>query len=240
MATISDLRADIETDVLKRTDMTATINNAIRDFYRTLCNKIPFEELQEGPVTLACVADQQSYNLTSLLSAATKPALAGICSLRIEYTSAHVLRLKRDHVRNYDSMSVPASSKPVKYARWGSTIELWPPPNSTYSMKLRYWHKPTIDGTLANTTLDVPDEWLELIKWEAVYRLYTVLNRPIDAMALIAPSQLPHYPSSKKIQMHDIGIIPRLWNDLLQTISQRENIDEDFSINPLVRRYTHA
>lgn len=240
MATISALRGEIESDILVRTDMPNTIDRCIRDVHRVVCGKVPFDELHAGPFTIACVVGQQAYNLATLLAAGTQPALAGIMNIRIEYTSSQVLRLKRDHVRTFDSMAVPANSKPVKYARFGQTIEIWPPPLDTYSMKMRYWKKPVENATLANTDLAVPDEWLELIKWEAMYRLYTLLNRPIEAMTLLTPSQLPNYPSGKKTRVHEIGIIPRLWNDLLLTISQRENVDENFSINPHVRRYTSA
>jgi hypothetical protein len=241
MATISDMRAEIEEDILKRTDMTVAINRAIRDAHRYICGKVPFDELQTGPFTIDCVADQQSYNLATLLSAGAQPALAGIVSIKMEYSSTQVIRLKRSHVRLYDAMRVPPSGKPVKYARWGAKIEIWPPPDSsTYDMELRYWSVPTESGTLASTTLVPPPVWEPLIKWEAMYLLYTILNRPMDALSLIAPSQIPNYPGPKKRDMTELGIIPRLWNDLLQTISQRENVDEDFSINPVARRYTHA
>lgn len=238
MATISTVRSDITSDILPRTDMNSTVERCIRDAYLAIAGKVPFEDLQVGPTTIACVIGQQSYALGTILSATP---LAGIISIRVERSAnTGVIRLKRDHVRNYDAMATPANSFPVKYARWSSNIELWPPPDNTYNMKIRYWRKPVIDGTIANTTLLVPDDWLELIKWEAVYRLYTILNRPIDAMGLITPSQLPRMGSTKKTIFHDIGIIPRLWNDLLLTISQRESIDEDFGINPVVRQYTHA
>jgi hypothetical protein len=239
--TISEMTTEIQDDILKRTDMTTTINRMIRDSHRAITTKVPFDELQTGPFTIDCVADQQSYNLATLLSAGAQPALAGIMNIRIEYSSTEVLRLKRDHVRTFDQMRVPISARPVKYARFGTKIELWPPPSSsTYDLKMRYWAKPAEDATLANTTLAVPNEWLELVKWDAMWRLYTLLNRPADAIALVMPAQIPNYPGPKKRDMTELGIIPRLWNDLLMTISQRENVDEDFSINPVMRQYTHA
>jgi hypothetical protein len=44
--------------------------------------------------------------------------------------------------------------------------------------------------------------------------------------------------SPRKQTMYQTGIIPRLWNDLLATASNKENVDEDFSINPVIRAYT--
>ena len=57
-------------------------------------------------------------------------------------------------------------------------------------------------------------------------------------MSLMQTSMLPNQASPKKKKVDEMGIIPRLWNNLLSNMSFRENIDEDFSINPLIRRYT--
>jgi hypothetical protein len=51
------------------------------------------------------------------------------------------------------------------------------------------------------------------------------------------PMPMPRQMSPKKTQMFEVGIIPRLYNDLLKTINMREAVDEDFSVNPIRRRY---
>lgn len=84
-----------------------------------------------------------------------------------------------------------------------------------------------------------PEEWDELIRWETLYRVYIALDQIDKAQALVTPQGLPRQQGSpKKIRVFETGIIPRLWNDLLETVSQKENVDEDFSINPVIRPYS--
>lgn len=199
--------------------------------YRTICNKIPFEALQTTSAAISCVVGQAAYDLATL-----DPVLSGICSIKMTYSSSLSRRLQRDHTRTYDSMQAASNGKPVKYARWAKKIELWPPPDSTsYTMAIRYWASADIDGTAANTVLACPDEWIELIEWETYYRVLTVLGRPQEAAMLVQPAMIPKGPTVKKVLMSDIGIIPRLWNELLQTIQQREHVDEDYGMLPIVR-----
>lgn len=234
MATINNVIDWVYDTALKRTDISTLVSVEAIKVYRTLCNKIPFEELQAGPETIACVAGTQTYSLAGLAN-----PLAGIVSIKIEYSASSAIRLKRDHVRSYDNMPTPANGKPIRYARWGTGIELWPPPNAAYNLKIRYWQKAqtVIAG---GTTMLIPEEWVELVHWETLYRVLTVLNQEARAMSLIMPAQMPRMATSKKVHMADMGIIPRLWNELLTTISQKENIDEEFSINPLQRMYTNG
>jgi hypothetical protein len=102
---------------------------------------------------------------------------------------------------------------------------------------MRYWSNPTIDGTPGNTNLVTPLAWDELFKWETLYRLYFITSQEDKAAALIMPMPMPRQMSPKKTQMFEVGIIPRLYNDLLKTINMREAVDEDFSVNPIRRRY---
>lgn len=228
MSTIADRLSIIETDILKRTDLTLMITNQYVNVYRTICNKVPFEELQAGPEVKACTADDPEVDLSTLTH-----SLAGIVSIQIEYSSTRARRLKRNHVRTYDSIVQQTSREPQSYARWAKKIELFPPPSSAFNLNIRYWKQATISGTASATPLLVPDAWLELLDWETMYRVYAILGRMPEAQALMVGSMQPRMPTSKRVISSDMGLIPRLWNELLLTIQDREGIDEDFSINPV-------
>jgi hypothetical protein len=234
MATIGDVVTTVHTNWLKRTDLTTLITDQAVRVYRTICNKIPFEALQTTASPISCVVGTSTYSL-----AAFDPKVAGIISIRIAYSSTDKRRLIRDHVRTFDNRPPLSNGKPLKYGRWASTIELDRPPDSaSYTMTVRYWGSAAINATAANTTLVCPDEWIELIEWETYYRVLTVLGRPAEAAMLVQPAMVPRGPAPKKVHMQDIGIIPRLWNELLQTINTREHVDEDFAMQPIVRSYT--
>jgi hypothetical protein len=230
MATISDIVTKIKDEFLNRGDITAALTNRCAEAYLTLCSKVPFEDLQVGPESLNCTIGNKTVDLTTLSA-----PLAGICSIKIIYSTTTGMRLKRNHTRNYDAMIDPANSKPVQYARWGKKIEVWPPPDGAYELQVRYWKQGVLSGTVANTTLVIPAPWEELLMYETLYRAYYMLRMQNDAQALIIGAMQPRMPTTKRVVSQDMGVIPRLWNELLTTISQRENIDEDFSINPLRR-----
>jgi len=89
------------------------------------------------------------------------------------------------------------------------------------------------------TNLITPTEWDALFKWETLYKVLHYLDQQDKAMMLVQPQPLPRQATPKKVQMVEVGMIPRLRNDVLTTVSQQENTDEDFSINPVIRAYSY-
>lgn len=240
MSLISDIASFVTTDVLKRSDLTTEAQNAALDFYKVLCYNVPFDELMTTSPAVPTVIGQVEYDLTSLV-----PALKSIANIKIQFSTNQSRRLRRSHIRVYDSLSFSTNSRPATYARWGLKINLNPPPDSaSYNLFFRYWAKPTFSpgGVVGNTVIATPDEWDELIRYETLYRIYKYIGQEAKAAALIAmPFNIQgRTPSVGRERMMSIGIIPRLWNELLTTISQKENVDEDFSINPVVRNYTYG
>jgi hypothetical protein len=217
--------------MLKRSDLTSEAVEAAVGAYRVICQAIPFEELQ----TTATPTVTPGNSVVSL--SAVSPSVAGIVSVRYVTAAGRSWRLKRSHVRAFDNISYSSNGDSRSYARFGLTLELQPPPQAGSSLIMRYWSNPTIDGTPGNTNLVTPLAWDELFKWETLYRLYFITSQEDKAAALIMPMPMPRQMSPKKTQMFEVGIIPRLYNDLLKTINMREAVDEDFSVNPIRRRY---
>lgn len=80
----------------------------------------------------------------------------------------------------------------------------------------------------------IPGEWHELVKYETMYRAYIeLLDEQEKALMMMQPAMLPRQGSPTKIRSAEVGVIPRLWNDLLRTVSQREHVDEDLAISPM-------
>lgn len=237
MATLNDVVSFVTSDVLRRTDTdtVAITRNAAVAVYKTVCGKIPFDELQAVTSEIPFQANVATYDLAPLI-----PALAGIMSIRVTINANSRRRLRRSHVRVYDALSFTKPSIPSTYARFGTSIEVNPPPDSSsYTYRVRYWSQPTMDVTPYTTTIVFQDPWVELLNYETLYRVYISLNQWDKALQLIQPPVVPRGGySSKKLQLTEVGIIPRLWNDLLTTISQKENVDEDFNINPVIRPYS--
>lgn len=234
---ISDIASWATSEYLNRGDLTTTAQNAALKIYRYITAKIPFDQLTAVTDELPLTAGIDTYDLSTLV-----PPLLGIISIRITITSTNRRRLRRSSPRLYDSLSVIKNGQPATYARTAALqIQINPPPdNSAYTMRIRYWSRPAEHPSVpASTILATPLEWNPLFEWETAYYLLNQLGQEQRAMALIQPMMMPRQSSPKRQSMQEIGIIPRLWNELLTTISQKENVDEDFGINPIIRPYSY-
>jgi hypothetical protein len=239
--TIGDIANWVCAGKLKRLDLLTDAIDAAWDVYNTTCKKVPFDSLRHTSQELPLAANTNQYDL-STIQATGGQLIAGICSLRLTYSTGRFRRLRRSHVRVYDALGFDNFSTPATYARWGRMLEFQPGAKTAMTFRLRYWAAPS-SGTLPSKEsiiLLTPTEWDELFKWETLYRMYIHLDMFEKAQQLVQPVGMQRQQSPKKTIMFETAILPRLWNDLLSTIDQRENVDEDFSINPMVRHYTRA
>lgn len=238
--TIGDIANWAAAGKLKRFDVLDDAIQAAFDIYMLTCKKVPFDCLRHTSQELALGANTNQYDISTITSSGGSP-IAGIASLRLTYASGRFRRLKRSHVRVYDALGSNIYSIPATYARWGGLLEFQPGANTAMTFRLRYWAAPSRPATIAAkaaTVLLTPPEWDELFQWETLYRMYIHLDMFEKAQQLVLPVGMPRQQSPKKTTMFETAIIPRLWNDLLLTVDQRENVDEDFSINPVVRSYS--
>lgn len=243
MATIDDIATWCTSTMLKRSDLTSEARVHALSVYKLICQKIPFEALQYRSAELPMIASTAEYDLASGPTQLT-PELAGIMSIRYTVAGgARTWRVRRSHTRVFDAIQSTRPGDPRMYARFGSKVEFSPAPLTSLStFRVRYWANPAITAAPNEhqTTLVTPSAWDELFKWETLFRLYYITGETEKAAALIMPMPMPRQPSPKRTHIFEVGIIPRLWNDLLLTISQRENVDEDFAINPIRREYSNG
>lgn len=236
--TISDIAEWVAIKRLRRPELVPDSVEEAMNFYYVLCERVPFEALQYTSSEQPMVSGTATYSIGSIT-----PKVGGIVAVSITYNSLSKVRLRRGHVRAYEAMRSTPSGRPYSYSRWGrDQLEFFPPPNSSsYTFRLRYWSEPTPEVEVGDTVVVYPTAWAELHRYETLYRIYGFTGDHDKAQLLIQPAIMPRpmrHSSTKKVLSHEMGIIPRLWNDLLRTYSQRENVDEDFSINPIVRPYT--
>lgn len=238
--TLDDIANWVMTDVLKRTDIQSVVRTCALNVYRMICAAVPFDELMVTSAELPMIAQTSSYDLAAAGPTQLTPSLRALWSIRVTFDSNNRRRVRRSHTRLYDSLSTIPFSRSATYARWANSLEFNPPPDSSaYTFRVRYWSRPTIASpNPETTTILTPLEWDELLRWETLYRAYYELDMIDKAQALMAATFPPKAPSSRRQRVFETAIIPRLWNDLLTTVSAKENTDEDFSINPLNRNYS--
>lgn len=239
LVTLGDVASRVCKDLLHDNALFDVALDHAREIYVRYASSIPFNSLRKRTTGLAVQSDVAEYSLD-----AWQTDVAGITSLRINFSSTNGRRLIKKHPREFDQFSAVGTSRPSIYYRWGDDITLYPTPNSAaYTLDLRYWAYPTIDeANLKDHELQTPREWASLYMWETYYELLNgVMDQPDKAMLLMAPSMVPSYPSTRTIRSHgDTGIIPRLLNSLLKTVDQRDYVDDQYSIKPIQMSYTHA
>lgn len=236
MSTLANIANTAAMVYLKRPDKLADAIEMAKKVYLLVCGKVPFHNLTYTSAEQAMTLGTRYYSM-----AAFSPAVAGLIAVSVTYASGQYRRLRRSDARAFEQMRATPSGRPYSYARWQDGIEVHPTPNSSsYTWRARYWTYPTIETSVGDTVLVTPTEWDELLEWETLYRLYSALGEHEKAYALMVAQPLPRQMSPKRTISFEIGIIPRLWNDLLLTVKQREAVDEDFSINPVMRSYTHG
>jgi len=75
------------------------------------------------------------------------------------------------YIRRFSSPEVANTlDRPSIYCFFGNTIFFRPTPGATFTMFLDYWQKPLITADVDSTPLLLPDEWLEIVDYEAAVR----------------------------------------------------------------------
>jgi hypothetical protein len=237
MSTIGEI-ADWAVRRVDRPDKYGFACEFAKEAVQLATERIPFDELCVKSAEIA-IPTTGEYTLSAI-----DPKISGIISIRATYGTGQSLRLKKSNGRQFDAYpsGLPAG-RPSRYCRFAGKLEFHPIPSvNTYTMRLRYWRQhPFSDGDdppFSSTELLTPERWDALFRWETLFRVLYDLGRPEEAMMLNMTSQLPRQYDNTKVWVKEIGIIPKLWNDLLKTVDMREAIDDDFGINPSLRRYT--
>lgn len=219
---------------LKRPDLQDQCNENAGNFYLLLTSAVPFEEFEVTSAELPLSTTSTTVDLSAL-------SINAILSVRLTNGST-IRRLRRSNTRVYDSLNFATTpGVPATYARWNKNIEVEKLPNNpSMTIRIRYWQLPVLESKVEDTEIVIPTPWYELMRYETLYRIYNDLEEFDKAQQLVAPVPMPRQNTPHSSRVFEYGIIPKLWNDLLKTVKQRENADEDFSINPVVRRYTYA
>ena len=132
-----------------RSDITARAKQWVNQAQFSIATNYRFFEL-EVSVTGSTTSSTRTYSLPSDLRV--------ILSLRDTTNSR---KLTQADWRTFDKTS-QVTGQPSRYTRFGSSVELDPTPDATYSLSLRYLKRV---ASMTNDTDEpvLPDEWIEAI-----------------------------------------------------------------------------
>jgi hypothetical protein len=151
-SSFSELKASIA-DTLDRTDLTATIPDFITKAEAALNRELRhFKMIDRDDATL----DTRFLQLPSDFQETVRLGITSGTTHRLELVSLDAMLRQRELGSN-------ASGRPRQYAHIGTEIEVYPTPDSAYTVQLAYYAKipPLSDSNTTNFVLqDAPDVYL--------------------------------------------------------------------------------
>lgn len=150
-----------------RTDLVSgspsRIDNWIKDSYIEIAYKVEFDEMKTTIIQdVGPDADFIAY-----------PATTRAIKVITAYDdNGGVFSMSPTDIKMLRKYPITSSndSSPGKYAVFGQNIFFRPKFDKTYHLYIDIWQKPTIAGTVNQTNLQVPDDWLEIIDYGAAMR----------------------------------------------------------------------
>lgn len=232
--TIGDLSQEITSGFFNRQDLVSVTWVQMLKAYKMIALKVPFDELRVKSAERTIDTASAVHDLSDIVT-----EIGGIQWTRITDASGNRRVIENLSTRQFDALQTTSTGGgPAAWARWGMNIEFdRPAPSTGWTVMFRYWKRPPIESLIEDTEILLPDEWCDLLFWETCYRIALILKDYDLANSLIQPMPMPRQQSPVKTRTFEVGIIPRLWNDLLKTIQDREGPGTGVATRPNVRPY---
>lgn len=152
--------------------------------YWEVLNRFPLRE-KEKTATFQTVASTYSYELPAEFDALR---LISIEDLN-DQSHTPLNRLTSFRYESLYQNATDAEAKPTDYLREGTCIKLWPTPDDSYTITIKYWAN-LDDLSTGSTEPDVPREWHEVILYGAVHRGFIKLKDFAQANAIKAQQSI--------------------------------------------------
>ncbi len=169
---LSAMRDEVRLRLGNRTDIDSFIDTWIRDAYRDICNLPSIDPRITHPALeaqdpLNVTQGVRTYDLSTLF-----PSLWTIVSVRI-VTPGKEMWMEKGSIKRFDRTNYP-TSRPSRWIRYGSNLELDTVPDDNYTLMIRYLKRPSglaFDGDVT----EIDDIWDEVIVLGATWRGFDAL-----------------------------------------------------------------
>jgi hypothetical protein len=142
--------------------------------YSTVFNRTGHTPL-EAVATSSTTSGENRYQLPTDWNYGIAMTLYQQSSATTGSISTTVIRLRQQDANWMDAQTISPSGVPEAYVQYSSWFELWPSPNSAYSMQLRYAVKPPmlVDST---DTIALDERWHQAVIYKTVELLEASRN----------------------------------------------------------------
>lgn len=234
MATIADRKPDALLELGNRADLdTGTpsrLDKWYRDSYIELAMNVPLETLETSKEDSFVASDDGVFDLPDDCRVPKCITLntAGAAPLSTAPTSS-VVTLEYKDITYIRRMSSQAQGPPAVYTLYANKCIVRPRPDQEYAIIWDYWQLPAISGTIADTPLLVPLDWLEIVDMGALMRGFKSLLERDKARELQELLYGFKTPTGKAVP----GYIT-----YRQTQQQAGSEYENYGLQPRNRKYT--
>lgn len=231
MALISDRKPDALLELGNRTDIDNGVPSRLdkwyRDSYIELCMNVPLETLEisspdqfvQGTDTYDLPNDARLPKCITLNTSDGDFSQADTSVITLDYKDINYIR----------QMTSQSPGPPAVYTLYGNQLIVRPVPDKQYSIIWDYWQLPQISDPVADTPLDVPLDWLEIVDMGALLRGFKALLERDKARELQELLYGFKTPAGKVVP----GYIT-----YRQTQQQAGSEWENYGLAPRNRRYT--
>jgi hypothetical protein len=208
----------------------------LKEAYTEICLGYRFEELEQA-VNDVMVPNIDVYPLPAqarFLRSITLlyPSIGGQLQPRI---------IRRRHIRNIRRYQTSSPGPPVIYAPYNPggqpSIIVRPVPDQGYSFIWDIQVKPTfgttVNHTIDSTVIQLPDDWIDILKWSTVLRGHTALverDKAAEVQTLLFGGYDPL--TGRRV--------PGMIKQRTAARDQLDIEDTEYGLQPLVRRYTNS
>jgi hypothetical protein len=220
--TIGDTVDDVKDLLGNRSDITARISRWIASGYRDIATTIPFETLEQTDNTFL-VPNVDTYDYLQGARAVKSITLGFPAGVPQSWRP-----LRKRNVKILDRYNTSTPGTPSIWAPFNQQYIIRNVPDNAYQLIVRYWMSVQIDpNDINNTVIQVPDDWVEIVTYQAAMRGFMALLEPDKAAAI----RTLLYGNPKQPDK------PGLLKQRLTRI-QAESMDADYGLRPKLNRYT--
>jgi len=249
MATLGSLAGDINAvlgnrqDVLTYTTFPSAPNMQdadrlaiwMKEAYNEICLGYRFEELETAVVD-AFVPNNDVYQLPTLCRS--------LRAVTLLFGSSQQPRpVRRRHIRNIRRYQTSSQGPPSIYAPFNPggqpSIIVRPVPDQGYPLIWDIVSKPTFNSAggatnnIATTPIQLPDDWVDILKWSVIMRGHTALLERDKAQAIQTLLFGGYDPVLGRK-------VPGMIRQRIASRDQTDIEDVEFGLQPQVRRYSNT
>lgn len=164
--TANDIISRVQARLKDASVSNTVILQFINDVNREICNRYQLDFMQTSTTFNTSVGDN-TYSLTSIAA-----DMQQLWSLKITSPDNAALYLQPMTAEEFDriipDITAETQGAPTKYYLWGDVVNLYPIPDGTYTIEVRYIKNPTT--LTSGSQPDIPEEFNEIVVLGALYR----------------------------------------------------------------------